>query len=105
MSFSKSMFAFDDVKPTLDRALEAEKGIKVVCNNYGHAIITRSRFHYYRQMDREQNAKNYPPEHPLWNRSVYDKLILRVPKKGAPDAHCLYVEKRRAEDFQVEEIE
>lgn len=105
MAFNQSPLAFDDLKPHFDRALEAEKGIKIVCDSFAQATILRARFNYYRKLDRQANTKVYEADHPLYGKSLYDKLILRVPKKGTVDSHCLYIEKRVPTDWKVEDLE
>lgn len=105
MSYNKSLLAFDDIKPEFDKALLAKKGIKIRCDSHAKAIVLRSRFNYYRTADRKENAKSLEPAHPLHGRSVYDKLILRVPRKGDKDDNCVFLEKRSSEGWLVEEIE
>lgn len=104
MPFSHSLLAFDDLRPHLDRALGAERGIKITCDNHGQAVILRARFNYYRTLDRQTNGRTYEEEHPLHRRSIYDRLIMRVPKKGTPDENCVFLEKRLSETWKVEEI-
>lgn len=104
MTFSKSLLAFDDLRPHFDRALGSERGIKVVCDNYSQATVLRARFNYFRKLDRQNNGKTYEEGHPLYNRSIYDRLVLRVPKKGAADDNCLFLEKRTADTWTTEEL-
>jgi hypothetical protein len=104
VSYNKSAFAFDDVQPAFDQALAAEKGIRIVCTSHSAAIILRSRFNYFRKLDREQNKVTYEKNHHLHGKSVYDKLILRVPPKGTPNEHCVYLEKRDISDLKIEEL-
>lgn len=92
MSYNKSPFAFDDIRSAFERALEAPKGIKLVCDSHSAAILLRSRFNYYRKMHRRENSEVYQPGDPMYGKSVYDRLILRVPKKGNTDANILYIE-------------
>jgi len=40
----------------------------------------------------------------MWGKSVFDKLVLRIPPKGAPDENYLYLEKRSAALFEIEEL-
>jgi hypothetical protein len=104
MSFNKSEMAFDDLRPHLDRALGSERGIKIICENYAQAIVLRARFNYYRKLDRQSNSKTYPEDHPLHGHSIYDRIVLRVPKKGADNDHCVFLEKRMFDTWTVEEI-
>jgi hypothetical protein len=104
MSYNKSLLAFDDVKPAFDRALEHPKGLRIKCETHAKAIVLRGRFNYFRGADRKENTKIYPNDHPLWNRSIYDKLILRVPKKGSEDENYVYLEKRSVDNFEIEDL-
>ena len=102
--FSKSLMAFDDVRAVLDRAAESSKGVKVVCKSRGEAVITRSRMNYLRVLDRKQNGIVYESDHPLHMRSVWDRLIIRIPPRGSPEETTIYVEKRSIDNWTIEEI-
>jgi hypothetical protein len=104
MSFSKSSLAFEDIREVFNKALEAQKGLRVPCTSRGSAIALRSRFHYFRMLDREDSKTIYPAGHPLHGRTVYDRLVLRVAPKGAPDETFLYIEHRLAENLEIEEL-
>lgn len=104
MSYNKSLLAFDDIREAFEKALSAPKGIRISCSSRGAAVILRSRFNYYRKLDREQNGKTYETDHPMWNRSPYDKLVLRIPPKNEPEANTLYIEPRSIGDLFIEEI-
>lgn len=103
MGFSKSPFAFEDIKTMFDKALAAPKGIRIRCTTYGAAIALRSRFNYFRKVDRAENRKIYEADHPRYGWSVYDGLVLRVPPADSGDTN-LYIEPRSAEGVTVEEI-
>ena len=102
--YSRSPLAFDDLRQVFQRAMEAERGIRVVCKSRSEAIITRSRMNYLRKMDRKENALTYQSDHPLHMRSAWDKLVLRIPPKGSPDENTIYVERRTADNLVIEEI-
>lgn len=104
MSYNKSILAFDDVREVFEQALASPKGIRITCENRAAATILRSRFNYYRKMDRSENGRTYPTEHPMWNKSSYDKLVLRIPAKGSPEERVLFIEPRSASNLTVEEI-
>lgn len=104
MGSSKSLFAYEDIRQALDKALEAKKGIKIIFETNGQAFGARHRFNQFRSMDRRENARIYPEDHKMHNRTQYDVLRLRLPKKGAPDDNVLFIEKRGADDFKIEEI-
>jgi len=102
--FNKSAFAFDDLREVFEKALAATKGIRVVCKSRSDAIITRSRMNYLRKMDRRENGVTYQSDHPMYMRSAWDRLVLRVPPKGDPDEAVIFIEKRTAERLTIEEI-
>jgi hypothetical protein len=104
MSYNRSPLAFDDVREAFERALGAPKGIRVVCKDRGAAFVLRSRFNYFRTLDREENRKTYQPDDPMYGKSVYDRLILRIPPKGDKDEHVLLIEPRSVEAFDIEDI-
>ena len=104
MSYNKSPLAFDDIREAFERALNAERGIRITCVSRGAATILRARFNYFRWMNRKENAHTYEPDHPMWNRSVYDRLVLRIPPKGSPEEAVLYIEPRLVSSLSIEEI-
>ena len=104
MSYNKSPLAFDDVRDIFDRALDSQKGLRIPCASRSAAITLRSRFNYFRKANRKDNADMYPSDHSLHGKSMYDKLSLRVPPKGAPDEHVLYIELHTSSSLTVEEI-
>lgn len=104
MSWSRSPLAFSDVEELFERALAAPNGIKIAQSSRSAAVVLRSRFNYYRKLNRKANADTYPRDHTLHGASAYDTLVLRIPPAGAPDEHVLYIEPRRAGSFMVEDL-
>jgi len=102
--FNKSTFAFDDLREVFNKAIDAPKGIRVVCKSRSEAMVTRSRMNYLRKMDRKENGITYQPDHTMHLRSAWDRLVLRVPAKGHPDEAVIFVEKRSVENLTIEEI-
>ena len=105
MSYNKSPLAFEDIREAFERALAAPKGIRIPCSSRGAAINLRSRFNYLRKISRAENRQIYDSSHPMYGKSMYDKLILRIPGRNEPDAAVLYIEPRSIEDFIIEEIQ
>lgn len=104
MSYNKSPLAFDDIAEAFERALASPKGIRIPCTSRGAAINLRSRFNYMRKVNRIDNRRTYPPDHPMHGHSIYDKLILRIPPRESPDGATLYIEQRTIESMNIEEI-
>lgn len=104
MSFNKSPLAFDDLREIFNRALNAKSGIRIACRSRGDAIVLRTRFNYFRKLDRADNKRLYQMDDYMHGRSAYDRLVLTVPARGAEDENYLYIKRRRAEDLTVEEL-
>jgi len=104
MSFNKSSLAFDDIQGAFDRALAAPKGVRIKCSSRGEAIVLRTRFNYFRKLNRKENKEVYTSDQPMWGKSAYDKLVLRVPPKGAEEDNTLFIEPRSVEDLDIEDI-
>lgn len=104
MNWNKSPLAFEDVRDAFDRALAAERGIKITCETRAEVVRLRSRFNYFRKMNRADNKTTYPEGHRLHNNSAYDELILRIPPKGTPEETALFIEHRSMENMKIEEL-
>lgn len=76
MPMTSSPEAFADVRDYLDRALDTERGVRVVCETAGGAVNLRQRLYRWRAIDRKQNAELYPKGDVMHGRSVYDALIV-----------------------------
>lgn len=77
MPASTSILAHKDIQAALDRALANGRGVRIACpNGIGEAYNLRQRCYTLRQLDRRENAKIYPEDDPLYNRSVYDSLTI-----------------------------
>lgn len=88
-----------DIIDWLERALNSEKGIAIVVGTKGQAIRQRQRIYTWRVADRKDNAKIYPPEHPMNGRSVYDVLTVDI-----NDAGELLIRKSDASFYEVREL-
>ena|SRR5215471_11091455 len=104
MAPTLSRFAFKDIEEAFERALGAQKGIAISCKNRGVAVALRARFHYWRKLNRQENCRTYELDHPMYNASIYDALVLRIPPRGEMYDNVLYVEHRSAESLNIEEI-
>lgn len=104
MSYNKSPLAFDDVREAFEKALTSTRGVKILCASRGAAVVLRSRFNYFRKIHRCESRSIYTPDHPMWGKTPYDRLALRIPPKGADDQHILYIEHHSVENLEIEEI-
>jgi len=104
MNFNRSLFAFADIQEAFERALNSDKGVRITCKSRGAAVSLRSRFNYWRTLNRKDNAITYDPNHVMHGRSIYDRLVLRIGPKGGLTEATLFIEPRTIEDLDIEEI-
>jgi hypothetical protein len=100
----KSHHANEGLRPFLDEALNSENGIIMKCGSYGQAINTRHRLNALRVYDRKNSMLIYPTGHPMWGCSIYDSLVLSVPKEGEIGDNCIFIKKEDFSDIKVELI-
>lgn len=74
MPRTDAKFAYTDCYSIMDKALLDGEGVRVGRNSESEAMTLRHRLNYARVLDRQNNAKVYPPEHPMFGQSEYDKL-------------------------------
>lgn len=101
MSLSTSRLAYTDCYTLLDAALDNPRGLRVEMRSIPAASYFRLRIHHARQIDRNDNAKTYSPDHPLHACSPYDALTLRI-EPGPPI--WLYLDRVRVELGRIEAI-
>ncbi len=100
MPAMKSAYALEALREALDRALAAPKGIALTCDNRGHAVSTCARLNTLRVADRKRSLEIYPEDHPMYGCSIYDRLIIKVPKGDQK----VLIEKGDLSQFIVEDI-
>ena len=96
---SRSPLAHADIQAIMDRALGNGKGCNILCRDVGEANSLRQRFYTCRIIDREKNAKIFPPEDPRWGRSVYDALTI-YPSLNDRGEVCCTIEVSSAERLE-----
>ena len=102
MSLSNSLLSYEDVRKTLDRALEARAGVKVNFASFGQAVHFRQRAYKFRSLHQEAMRKAYPESDARYGQSVYDALMIRIePPKGG----TVFVRKREAIALDIEDID
>lgn len=97
--FNKSPLAFNDLEDIFERALASENGITITCRDHAEAMGLRTRLHYYRKRNKDLNRETYPPEHPLHNASVWDRLVCHNPTDNV-----LRITKRQTDHLIIEPI-
>ncbi len=119
MSASHSPNPVIDARVLMDRALEAEKGIRIRFDTSGAAQRMRQRCHYLVSRERLMTIKAFPSDDPRHGATAYDLLQMwredesgnRFP--GAPrrsrsepmdSGNWLVIQKLDKLDFQIEDI-
>lgn len=103
MVTATSRLSFQDCFTLMDGALSVAKGTRIKFADHGSAWAMRLRIHAARRIDRRDNAKIYPQEHPLHNHSIYDELICKL-RPGPNGVTWLRIERLAAITFDVESI-
>lgn len=89
MSLPTSRLAFVDCIEVFDRALEDPKGIRVRQKDSDAAWHYRMRMHQARKLIQNDNRQTYEEDHPMFGRSIYDTLAIRIRK--VDDIFYLYI--------------
>ena len=90
MSASTSRLAYRDAEEVFDAAIADGRGIRIPFSDKGDALHMRLRLHKFRQLDRDDNARTFDRGHPLYGRSNYD--VIRVRVVDIDDVWYLYLE-------------
>lgn len=90
MTLSTSRLAYTDCIEVFDRALEDSKGIRISQPGIDEANHFRMRMHQARKLIRDDNRLTYEDDHPMFGRSVYDKLAVRI--KNIEGTIYLYIQ-------------
>lgn len=99
-----SIASFPDIINALDRAIASEKGIRLTFDVNQDRVNFLRRFHSFRLLDRRENAKVYPADHPLHGHSAYDCLGSRKPK-STDGKFLVEIFKLESVEYNVEDIE
>lgn|SRR6267142_2105769 len=103
MSLPDSVLAYSDCRDFLDRALEAERGARMIFRTSKDAEYWRMRCNQFRKLDRRQNKMVFDIGHQMHGNSQYDTLTMTI--KSSPDGyHWVYAEKKILEPGRVEDI-
>jgi hypothetical protein len=102
MSLNNSRASYSDCFTLFDRAMDADRGIRIEVPTTDAATYLRMRMHHARTIDRRENKVTYAePDHPLHGRSPYDVFVIRL-DPGEPA--WVYLDKVKVEIGRVEEI-
>ena len=99
MSANQSNLSYEDCYEVLDRALEADHGIRVSFDDNSAAYNFRQRCHYARKLSRIESRSIYlDPSDPQRGKSVYDPLVISLREKA------VHITKRKA-PLNIEELD
>lgn len=102
MTTSTSRLAFTDCFELFEKALAADKGIRIKFPDRGSAWYFRLRLQSARRVDRQANTETYNPDHKMYGRSVYDTITCRLEVEAGQQ--WLNLEKIDAREFEIEEL-
>jgi hypothetical protein len=103
MVASSSRLAYSDCFDLMEKAIADPKGIQIKFAKYEDAHHFRLRLHSSRKIDRKDNMILYGEDHPMYGRSVYDQLTMRIRKLG-DDSAWLRLERIDAREFEIESL-
>ncbi|SRR5260221_7474857 len=102
MTLPNSLLSYQDCTELLDRAIEDDNGIRWEVPDYGQAMHQQSRLHYCRKLHRLENARIYDDTHHLYNRSVYDAIVVRI--RNIDGQFFLYLERNDKVRGKIESL-
>lgn len=102
MPTSTSRLSYTDCFDYFEQALADPKGLVVTFEFSGDARHFRLRMHAARVLDRRENAETYEQGHPLFGRSMFDEIILRL-REGKEGTHVI-LEKSSAKVLDVRSL-
>lgn len=97
----KSHLAISQFRSIFEKAMSAERGIRISCGSHGEAVKLRVNLNRFRKQDRDMNSKVYSdPSDPRHGISDYDVFELVIPKENDKVIEI----RRRGNGLAVEEI-
>ena len=99
MVASNSRLSYGDCFDLMDKAIDDQKGIAIRFGTSAEAWHFRIRLHTARRIDRTDNMETYEQGHPMYGRSAYDPLTMRIREKNGEV--WLRMEKVNAREFEV----
>jgi len=104
MPTSTSRLAYEDCFNFFSEALEDPRGIRILFAKRGDAKQLQVRMHSARVLDREENAETYDPSHPLFGRSEFDQVMVRLVGTVGEEETWIYIERRGANVLQIQRL-
>ncbi len=79
MPLPNDMRLYDDIRPTLDRAIGSPRGIRITFDTPGQAVNFRQRLQKLRQLVKIQSVELYEdPEDPRRATTPWDILSMKI---------------------------
>jgi hypothetical protein len=78
MALSRDITTFEDIRPYLDQALSAEKGIRITTPSKGSAVHLRQRLYTLRALERKNSLSIYDVGDERRGKSAYDDIAISV---------------------------
>lgn len=103
MSLPNSLHSYTSEIEALDRARNAERGIRIEFPSRSRAVHYRSRLHYARSLDRRENTTAVPQSSPLYGKSDFDCISISL-QDDTDGKWWLYLEKNETIPGHVEEL-
>lgn len=106
MTISDSPLSYQDCYDAMERALEDTKGIRLRVAKVADAYHLRMRLNQARAINRRENRRTYDPEHHLFGRSIYDRLMFKVKERTNHNGdQRVYVYLERIGDLKPDMVE
>ena len=104
MATSSSPLSFSDCYSALDRALTADRGVRLRFATEGDARHFRLRLHAARKLHRAGNAEIYEdPTHPMHGNSEYDQLVVKM-RKGPTNGEWFLLIEKTDRPLEIEDL-
>lgn len=102
MPASTSRLSYCDCFDLFDKAITDAIGTRVRVKDESAAIHLKSRLHYARKLDRDENKDVYEIGDPLYAKSRYDTI--KVSSKPSKGSWWVYLERIDATIYEVESL-
>lgn len=102
MSPPNSRLAYTDCYDIMNAAIKDGTGARVEVADMNIGTNLRMRIQYARRIDRLDNRMTYEQGDPLYGRSVYDSLVMRL--KQVDGRFWVYLEVRSIEKLNIESL-
>lgn len=93
MTTSISRLSYSDCFEALEKAIADPLGQRIRLRSENECNHLRMRIHQARSIDRKDNRSVYEADHPMYGRSIYDPLVLRI--RHIDEVWYLYLEQVR----------